>query len=66
MDAIAAKLDQTNEQKYSASLRALPGSERALWSTFIVQCEVENGGFAQYFWKMESEGFYDEAIVIVA
>jgi hypothetical protein len=61
MAAIGRKLDQTTEQKYLTSLRNLSRGEHALWFTFIVQCEVENGGFAQYFWNMESEEFYGEA-----
>jgi hypothetical protein len=61
MQRIQARLVRRTEEEYLRSLRALPEPHRSLWSTWIVQCEVENGGFAQYFWNIESEGFYDEA-----
>jgi len=61
MGRIQERLVRRNEEEYLGSLRALPEPHRTLWSTWMVQCEVENGGFAQYFWNMEAEGFYDEA-----
>ena len=42
-------------------MRQLPAPQRHIWATWVLQCEIENGGFAQYFWNMEDEGFYDEA-----
>lgn len=62
MEDIERCLTRSTEKQYLESLRALPQGRRALYSTWIVQCEVENGGFAQYFWNIEEEGFYDEAI----
>jgi hypothetical protein len=61
MECIQARLVRRPEEEYLRSLRALPEAHRNLWSTWVVQCEVENGGFAQYFWNIEVEGFYDEA-----
>ena len=61
MERIQARLVRRNEEEYLLSLRALPEPHRSLWSTWIVQCEVENGGFAQYFWNIEADGFYDGA-----
>ena len=61
MERIQARLARGNEEEYLRSLRALPEPHRSLWSSWIVQCKVENGGFAQYFWNIEAEGFYDEA-----
>ena len=61
MERIQARLARRNEDEYLRSLRALPEPHRSLWSTWVVQCDVENGGFAQYFWNIEAEGFYEEA-----
>lgn len=61
MERIQSRLVRRPEEEYLRSLRALPEPHRSLWSTWIVQCEVDNGGFAQYFWNIEAEGFYDEA-----
>lgn len=63
LDMLNTRLDHTSEKRYLESLRSLSLGQRAIYSTWIVQCEVENGGFAQYFWNMEEEGFYDEAII---
>lgn len=60
MDAIQSRLTRSSEAEHLASLRLLPDPQRHVWATWILQCEVENGGFAQYFWNMEAEGFYDE------
>lgn len=61
MARIQSRLLRRNKDEYLQSLSALPEVHRSLWSTWIVQCEVENGGFAQYFWNIEAEGFYDLA-----
>jgi hypothetical protein len=61
MERIQSRLVRQPEEEYLRGLRALPEPHRSLWSTWMVQCEVENGGFAQYFWNIEAEGFYDEA-----
>jgi hypothetical protein len=61
MERIQVRLNRRTEEEYLLSLHALPKPHRSLWSTWVVQCEVENGGFAQYFWNIEAEGFYDEA-----
>jgi hypothetical protein len=61
MSAIKSRLTQHNEEEYLASLQQLPAPQRHVWASWIVQCEVENGGFAQYFWNIENEGFYGEA-----
>lgn len=61
LDALYTRMDCTSEKRYLESLCALSPGQRAIYSTWIVQCEVENGGFAQYFWNMEEECFYDEA-----
>ena len=61
IEKIDRSLTHSTEKQCLESLRALPEGKRAVFSTWIVQCEVENGGFAQYFWNIEEEGFYDEA-----
>ncbi len=61
MERIQARLIYRPEEEYLRTLVALPETHRSLWSTWIVQCEVDNGGFAQYFWNIKLDGFYDEA-----
>jgi hypothetical protein len=34
-------------------VRALPRHWRAVYTTYWLQCEVENGGHHQFFWNME-------------
>ena len=53
--------DPRDKDAYLKSIRALPIGLRAFWATWIVQCEVENGGIGQYFWNMRDEAFYEEA-----
>ncbi len=62
MSRIHDAIGGTNETERLVSLQKLPKAARVAWATWIVQCEVENGGFAQYFWNMESEGYYAEAL----
>ena len=52
-----------DESQYLAGLRRLSKGPRSVMATRIVLLEVNNGGFAQYFWNMEDEGFYDEALM---
>jgi hypothetical protein len=61
MESIQTRLKFQNQIEYLLKLRELPKPHRSLWATWIVQCEVDDGGFNQYFWNMEAEGFYDEA-----
>jgi hypothetical protein len=60
MDAIESQLTQGNQEECLASLRQMPASQRHVWAAWVLQREVENGGFAQFFWNIEPEGFYDE------
>ena len=55
---IGSKIDQSDEDSYVESLLKLPCHERALLGTIILQIEVENGGFDQFFWNLEDERFY--------
>lgn len=66
MDAIQSRLAQHNQEECLASLCQLPAPQRHIWATWVLQCEVENGGFAQYFWNIEPEGFYEEADIGLA
>ena len=61
IEAESRVADPSESVAYLASVRALPTGLRAFWATWIVQCEVENGGIGQYFWNMRDESFYEEA-----
>ncbi len=42
--------------KWVEIIRRLPASVRAIYATWNVDAEVNNGGFNQYFWNLESTG----------
>jgi len=50
----ASALDRTEGQLYQSFL-SLPEGIQALYSTWLVDAEVANGGFNQYFWNTPSE-----------
>lgn len=58
LERIKAKIDQADEDSYIKSLQSLSIYDRALWGTVVLQIEVENGGFDQFFWNIEDERFY--------
>lgn len=54
MDYAFSKLDGHDDQE-EAVLAGLPPGVRALFHTWIVDAEVSNGGFNQYYFNTESE-----------
>lgn len=50
VDYVITKLDQQYE-KEKEILASLPKGVRALWLTWVVEGEVNNGGFNQYYWN---------------
>jgi len=46
---------------YQQYFLALPREQRVIWSTWLVQGEVANGGFGQYFPNIEGDCFIEEA-----
>ena len=58
---ISRRIDTSSEDAHLKCLENLHTKERAAWAVWILKCEVENGGFAQYFWNFENEAFYTEA-----
>jgi hypothetical protein len=56
-------LDGLKMEKAQEQVRRLPNLIRPLYTTLVLQSEVENGGFNQYFWnssgKLASEAFDD-------
>lgn len=56
------ELEAMGEAGRLAKLRQLPSGPRAILATWTLLWEVNNGGFAQYFWNQEEEGLYDEAL----
>jgi hypothetical protein len=62
-ELICEPLDRLKMEKAQEQVRRLPILIRPLYTTLILQSEVENGGFNQYFWnssgKLASEAFDD-------
>ena len=58
---IFRNVDTQDEQAHLTSLRKLGSRQRAAWVVSCLKCEIDNGGFAQYFWNIEDEQFYEEA-----
>jgi hypothetical protein len=58
-DYAALKL-KGHEEDPAATVAALPAGVRALYLTWTVEAEVNNGGFNQYYWN-GGERFADEA-----
>lgn len=52
VEYVATKLDK-HDEKEKEILERLPKGARALWLTWIVEGEVNNGGFNQYYWNSE-------------
>jgi type IV pilus biogenesis protein CpaD/CtpE len=50
VDYVAAKLAGCHGREEEA-LAVLPAGARALWLTWVVEGEVNNGGFNQYYWN---------------
>jgi hypothetical protein len=62
-ELICEPLDGMKMENAQARVRKLPPSIRPLYTVLILQSEVENGGFNQYFWnssgRLASEAFDD-------
>lgn len=41
------------EKDYNAAIRKLPKPWRAVYTTFWLECEVNNGGHHQFFWNSD-------------
>jgi hypothetical protein len=50
VDYVIAKLDSHHDQE-EAVLNRLPKGVRLLWLTWVVEGQVNNGGFNQYYWN---------------
>jgi hypothetical protein len=61
-DYIEDRIDEKNDEVHLQSLQALPVELRAIWATWLVQCEVENGGLGQYFSNIHDERFHQAAL----
>lgn len=48
-------------EAYCEFFLALPKEQRVIWSTWLVQGEVQNGGFSQYFANSPGDCFIEEA-----
>jgi hypothetical protein len=59
-DYAAAKLDGRYERE-AQIVAAMPPGVRALYLTWVVEAEVNNGGFNQYYWNTEDR-FSDQAV----
>lgn len=60
VDYVTTKLEGKHD-KEQVIIGKLPIGARALWLTWIVDGEVNNGGFNQYYWNTEGR-FADEAV----
>ncbi len=60
MDYVFTKLEGKFERE-ALVLAALPAGTRALYLTWVVESEVNNGGFNQYFWN--TNGQYTHEVV---
>jgi hypothetical protein len=52
VDYVATKLEGRYEQEREITA-AFPLGIRALWLTWVVEAEVNNGGFNQYYWNTD-------------
>ena len=60
VDYAAAKLEGHDEDE-ARLVNDFPEGVRALYLTWVVEAEVENGGFNQYFWNTEGR-FSEQAV----
>ena len=69
VDFVGAVIDEIwalpwpeDQDEYVAYFKALPHPQRVIWATWVLQAEVDNGGFGQYFANIDHDCFIDEAI----
>jgi hypothetical protein len=55
-------VNEDSDDGHFQSMQALPQELRAIWATWLVQCEVENGGLGQYFSNFHDERFHQAAL----
>jgi hypothetical protein len=60
VDTVLSRIDQDRGREYEVVL-ALPAGYRVVYSTWVLEAEVSNGGFLQYFYNSRCE-FIDEAL----
>jgi hypothetical protein len=60
VDYVVTKSEGRYEQETEV-LAALPRGVRAFWLTWVVEAEVNNGGFNQYYWNTDDR-FADDAV----
>lgn len=60
IDHVIAKLDG-HEDREAQIVKSLPAGVRATWLTWIVEAEVNNGGFNQYYYNTDGR-FASEAV----
>jgi hypothetical protein len=60
VDYVIAKIDG-HEEREAQIVRSLAPGVRAIWLTWIVEAEVNNGGFNQYYYNTDGE-FASEAV----
>lgn len=52
-----------NEKEYFEQVKKLPRALQVYVFTSILIGEVKNGGFSQFYWNRNYEGFYEESIL---
>jgi hypothetical protein len=52
-DAILAALEPVASEDYDGAIRRFPPAWRLVYTTFWLQCEVDNGGHHQFFWNTD-------------
>ena len=55
------RISEATDKGYLKAAGEMPAGLRACWATLVLEYQVENGGFGQYFWNIKDEALYEEA-----